>query len=109
MKKRLLPKAFSHWPVYSIAMWVLCGLAIAATLILDHRNWARGERSYIFTGSREKEAPQPRPEAVLPEIKTPAEEALPEKVPEPAPREPRNGPGQQEPSAPRPAPWARSS
>jgi uncharacterized protein len=87
MKKRLLPKAFSYWPVYSVAVWVLCGLAIAATLILDHRSWTRGERSYIFTGSRKGEAPPPPPEAALPAIKTPPEEAPPEKVPEPAPRE----------------------
>ena len=100
MKKRLLPKAFSHWPVYSVAVWVLCGFAIAATLILDHRNWTRGERSYIFTGSREKGAAPPRPEAALPAIETPAEKALPEKVPEPAPREaPKTAAAGKEPSA----------
>lgn len=87
MKKRLLPRAFSHWPAYSIAVWILCGLAIAATLILDHRNWASGERSYVFTGSRERKASLPHPEAAAPAVKAPTEKAMPEKAPEPARRE----------------------
>jgi hypothetical protein len=81
MRKRLLPKVFSHWPITTLAAWVLCGLAVSATLILDHRNWTRGERSYVFTGSREKKAPAARPKAApLPPI---PEKAKPEKAPEP--------------------------
>jgi polysaccharide deacetylase 2 family uncharacterized protein YibQ len=83
MRKRLLPKGFSHWPVYTLAAWVLCGLAVSATLLLDHRNWMRGERSYVFTGSREKKAPAERPRAAPPDVKATPEKAIPEKAPEP--------------------------
>lgn len=100
MRKRLLPKGFSHWPVYSIAAWVLCGLALSATLLLDHRNWTRGERSYIFTGSREKNA-TPAP----PVVKVPPEKATPEKVPELEPRAaPKTAaPAKEPPAAKRPS------
>jgi len=100
MRKRLLPKGFSHWPVYSIAAWVLCGLALSATLLLDHRNWTRGERSYIFTGSREKKA-TPAP----PVVKVPPEKATPEKVPELEPRAaPKTAaPAKEPPAAKRPS------
>lgn len=86
MRKRLLPKRFSHWSVYSIAAWILCGLALSTTLLLDHRNWTKGKRSYIFTGSREKKAPPVPPKAAAPAVKAPPEKPRPEKVPEPEPR-----------------------
>jgi polysaccharide deacetylase 2 family uncharacterized protein YibQ len=103
--KRLLPRVFSRWPVYSVAVWVLCGLAIVATLILDHRNWTRGERSYVFTGSRERKTPPPRPEAAAPAVSRPPQKATPEKVPEPAPRDaPKTTAAVKEPSTlPRPS------
>ena len=86
MRKRLLPKRFSHWPVYSVAAWVLCGLALSAMLLLDHRNWTKGERSYIFTGSRAKKAPPVLPKAAAPAVKATPERAKPGKTPEPEPR-----------------------
>ncbi len=86
MRKRLLPKKFPHWPVYTVTAWVLCGLAFVATLLLDHRNWTRGERSYVFTGSRKRQAPQAPPKAVAPADKKALEAAKPEKPAEPEPR-----------------------
>ncbi len=83
MRKRLLPKGFSHWPVYTLAAWVLCGLAVSATLLLDYRNWTRGERSYIFTGSREKKAPTARPKAAPPAVKATPEKSKPDKAAKP--------------------------
>jgi polysaccharide deacetylase 2 family uncharacterized protein YibQ len=83
MRKRRLPKGLSHWPVYTLAAWVLCGLAVSATLLLDYRSWTRGERSYVFTGSREKKAPAERPKVAPPEVKATPEKAKTEKVPEP--------------------------
>ena len=84
MRKRLLPKGISHWPIYSVAAWVLCLLALFATLLLDYRNWTRGERSYIFTGSREKKAPgRPRRPPPLPSKRRPKRRSR--KSPEPEP------------------------
>jgi len=105
MRKRLLPKEFLHWPIYSVAAWVLCGLALFATLLLDYRNWTRGERSYIFTGSREEKAPQPPPKVAAPAAKTAPEMAKAEKVPEPEPRAaPKTAaPAKEPPAAKKPA------
>ncbi len=83
MRKRLPPIIFPHWPVYSIVAWVLCGLALFATLLLDHRNASRGERSYVFSGSRVQKAPAALPKAAVPAVTTPPVKAKPEKVPEP--------------------------
>lgn len=86
MRKRLLPTGFPHWPVYSMVSWVLCGLALFATLLLDHRSASRGEPSYIFTGNRVQKAPAALLKAAVPSVTTPPVKAKPEKVPEPEPR-----------------------
>ncbi len=100
MRKRLLPKGFSHWPVYKLIVWVLCGLAVSATLILDHRSWTRGERSYIFTGGREKKTPEARPAAALPAVKPTPETAKPEIPAVPKAIAPVKEPPSVKPSAP---------
>lgn len=101
MRKRLLPITFPHWPVYSLVAWVLCGLALIATLLLDHRNASRGERSYVFSGSRVRKAPAVLPKAAAPAVTTPPMKAKPEKVPEPGPhRAPKAAAPSERPSVP---------
>jgi hypothetical protein len=54
------PKGILEWPVYSVAAWVLCVLALLSMLALDRMNWRKGEKSYIFTGARAPEGPKVR-------------------------------------------------
>jgi uncharacterized protein len=105
MRKRLLPKGLPHWPVYSVVAWVLCGLALLATLLLDYRNWIKGERSYVFTGSREKKPSARTPKAAAPVVKTAPEKARTEQAAEPEPRTaPKTiAPAKEPPAAKRPA------
>jgi polysaccharide deacetylase 2 family uncharacterized protein YibQ len=58
------PKGISRWPVYSVAAWVLCGLALLSMLALDRMNWRKGEKSYIFTGARVPKVPKVQAKAV---------------------------------------------
>lgn len=61
------PKGIPQWPIYSVAAWVLAGLAILSMLVLDRMNWKKGEKSYIFTGALVAKAPKGRIKPV-PEI-----------------------------------------
>lgn len=71
-------KGIPQWPVYSVAAWVLCGLALFSMLALDRMNWRKGEKSYIFTGSRVPKAPKAQ-------IKPAEPPAVAVKKPEPKP------------------------
>ncbi len=86
MRKRLLPKGYPHWPVYSVAVWALCGLALFATLVLDHRSGSRGGRSYLFSGSRVRKAPAALPKAGPSAVATAPAKAKPKEAPEPESR-----------------------
>ena len=93
MRIRLRPKALPHWPVYTVAVWVLCGLAIAVTLILDYRNGSRGERSYIFRAGRAQTTLSIPSKTAAPAIHAPVErpkietaEPEPRKIPKPEPK-----------------------
>jgi len=60
MRKRFLKKGIPHWPVFPGIVWILCGMALLSVLLLDHKNWKKGEPSYIFKGAREvKKIPPP--------------------------------------------------
>ena len=82
-------KGIPQWPVYSVAAWVLCGLALFSMLALDRMNWRKGEKSYIFTGSHVPKAPKaqvkPVPEIVKEKRAEPPAVAVRKPEPKPAP------------------------
>jgi polysaccharide deacetylase 2 family uncharacterized protein YibQ len=59
MKKRFLKKGIPRWPIFSCIAWILCGMALLSVLLLDHKNWKKGEPSYIFKGTRIQKKTQP--------------------------------------------------
>jgi polysaccharide deacetylase 2 family uncharacterized protein YibQ len=83
------PKGIPQWPVYSVAAWVLGGLALLSMLALDRMNWRKGEKSYIFTGALVHKAPKvqikPVPEIVKEKQAEPPAEAVRKPEPKPAP------------------------
>lgn len=83
MRLRLLPKALPPLPVYTLAAWGLGVLAVASTLILDHRSWRRGEASYIFTGSPAGKKTAALPSGPAPAVPPAARPAEPEERPGP--------------------------
>lgn len=91
MKKKQLPGGMSRGSVFSILGWALCGIALVATLVLDHMNWKKGEKSYIFARPRAEKAgaavrrlpeklPEPGRKAELPVRAPEAKPAVPEKT-----------------------------
>lgn len=88
MRMRLLPKGLADRPVQTLVAWVLCVLALFATILLDHRSWTRGGRSYIFSGSSPRKPPAALPNAAAQAVRTATEHTKLEKAPEPEPRLP---------------------
>jgi hypothetical protein len=83
------PKGIPQWSVYSVAAWVLGGLALLSMLALDRINWRKGEKSYIFTGALVPKAPKiqvkPVPEIFKEERAEPPAEAVRKPEPKSAP------------------------
>jgi polysaccharide deacetylase 2 family uncharacterized protein YibQ len=85
MRRRLLPKGLPALPVYTLAAWGLGILAIASMLVLDHRNWVRGEASYIFTGGDARKRAAAAQASAPPAVPAESKPASPEPGKEPGP------------------------
>jgi len=80
------PKGIPPWPVHPVAMWILAGLALLSMLALDHMNWRKGEKSYIFTGSLVPEAAKVQPKPVQKLVKEDRAEPPAEAARKPEPK-----------------------